>query len=188
MNSAVVNLVTHSSSNSYTQNYHMTEKFYSQIYTEEKLKTYVHTKNLDLNGSSSSTCNSQSGNRVTAEEGMNKKWYRYPPRFLKVHFTPLCFYERPTLVPVFTSLKKSEEDFRFYSKRQKVRVILYLFCSDQLQRQCLPHAWEWHSQAPSLKLHSASQHAVTIVFSCVCEHLCFLSVYFVHSLARYILE
>ena len=35
------------------------------------------------------------------------------PHFLKVHITPLCFYERPTLLPVFDNLKKSEEDFHF---------------------------------------------------------------------------
>ena len=29
------------------------------------------------------------------------------PCFLKVHFTPLRFYERPTLVLVFTNKKKS---------------------------------------------------------------------------------
>jgi len=35
-------------------------------------------------------------------------------RYLKVCFMLLGFYWRPTLVPVFTNWKKSEEDFCFY--------------------------------------------------------------------------
>lgn len=38
------------------------------------------------------------------------------PHCLKVHTVPLCFYKRPTLVPVFTEEEKSEEDFGFYEK------------------------------------------------------------------------
>ena len=37
-------------------------------------------------------------------------------------FTPLRFYERPTLVPVFANRKKSEEDFHFYEKRLKAKI------------------------------------------------------------------
>ena len=42
--------------------------------------------------------------------------YRYPPLF-KVHYTPLYFYKRPTLAPVFAKGKKSKEDFHFQAKR-----------------------------------------------------------------------
>lgn len=35
------------------------------------------------------------------------------PCFLEVHFTPLHFCERPTVVPVFTNQKKLEKDFCF---------------------------------------------------------------------------
>ena len=38
---------------------------------------------------------------------------------LKVHVMPLHFYERSTLVPVFSNWMKSEEDFHFYEKGQK---------------------------------------------------------------------
>ena len=47
--------------------------------------------------------------------------------FLKVHFTPLSFYESPTLGPIFINQKKSKEDFHFYQKkkkRQKVKIVL----------------------------------------------------------------
>lgn len=39
--------------------------------------------------------------------------------FLKVLIRPLSFSERPTLVPVFTNRKKSQEDFQFYKKDEK---------------------------------------------------------------------
>ena len=38
--------------------------------------------------------------------------------FLKAHFTSFQFYEIPTLVPVFTNQKKSEEDFYIYEKKR----------------------------------------------------------------------
>ena len=36
--------------------------------------------------------------------------------------------------------------------------------------------------------HSASQHHVVIALNCVCEHLCFISIYFVRPLARCVLR
>ena len=39
------------------------------------------------------------------------------PGFFKVCFMPLCFYERPTLVPFFTNQKKFEEDFHFDAQK-----------------------------------------------------------------------
>lgn len=36
--------------------------------------------------------------------------------FSKVHITPLHFYKRSTLVPVFVNWKKPKEDFHFYKK------------------------------------------------------------------------
>lgn len=44
------------------------------------------------------------------------------PAFLKFAVILLSFYERPTLVPVFSNGKKSKEDFHFYKKRLKVRT------------------------------------------------------------------
>lgn len=37
------------------------------------------------------------------------------------------------------------------------------------------------------ELHFASQHLVTIALNCVCEQLCFISISFIHLLARYVL-
>lgn len=39
--------------------------------------------------------------------------------FYKICFTPVCFYRRPTLVPVWANEKKFEEDFHFYEKDKK---------------------------------------------------------------------
>lgn len=41
------------------------------------------------------------------------------PCFSKVHFPPIRFYKRPTSVPVFTTQKKSKEDFCFYKEKAK---------------------------------------------------------------------
>ena len=54
------------------------------------------------------------------------------PHFSKIHFTPLCFYERPTLVPAFTNQKKSKEHFHFYEKAESKNSIRYLFCRESL--------------------------------------------------------
>ena len=45
------------------------------------------------------------------------------PCFSKVCFIPLCFYKRPTLVPVFTNWKKSEEIFTFMKKGEKWKLV-----------------------------------------------------------------
>lgn len=63
---------------------------------------------------------------------------------------PLHFYERPTLVPVFTNQKRSEEDFCFYEIRQKVKIAFIVFCSEPLQKQHAPQAGRRAGQAPSL--------------------------------------
>lgn len=41
----------------------------------------------------------------------------------KVHFMPLCFYERDILVPVFTNQKKFNKDFCFYEKGEKQKIL-----------------------------------------------------------------
>lgn len=39
------------------------------------------------------------------------------PHFSKVHCTPFCFYERLTLIPIFTNLDTSEKDFHVSEKK-----------------------------------------------------------------------
>ncbi|CAD7688752.1 unnamed protein product [Nyctereutes procyonoides] len=49
-----------------------------------------------------------------------------------------------------------------------------------------PEHQEWCQQAPYQG--TASQHQATTVLNYVCEHLCFISIYFVHMLARCVLS
>lgn len=99
------------------------------------------------------------------------------PAFRKVHVMPLRFYERPTLVPVFANRKKSEEDFRFYEKRQKVNTA---FGVCFVVRGALPSPFPGnHAQHLSLKPPELWTVSVSI---------CCISIYFVHLLVRCLLR
>lgn len=54
---------------------------------------------------------------------LNEKVSAGIPRFLEVHGMLLHFDERPTIEPIFANQKKCEEDFRFYKKRRKVKIV-----------------------------------------------------------------
>ena len=60
------------------------------------------------------------------------------PHFLNVCFMPLCFYGRPSSVPVFHNGKKLEEDFHFYEKSKN--SVWPLVCNELLERQRTPLA------------------------------------------------
>lgn len=45
------------------------------------------------------------------------------PYSSKICFLTVHFYERPTLIPVFSKQKKSEENFRFYKKMLKMKIV-----------------------------------------------------------------
>ena len=108
------------------------------------------------------------------------------PHFWKVRFMPLCFYDRPTLVSVFANQKKSEE-FCFYKRKVKSKnSIQCWFCSELLQRQHAP--WAVRVALPSPFPGNYTQHQAVITLNCVCEHLCFISIYFVIPLARCVLR
>lgn len=47
-----------------------------------------------------------------------------------------------------------------------------------------PEQWEWFHQTPSQAVHSASQHQATVAMNYVCEYLRFISIDFMHLLAR----
>ena len=104
---------------------------------------------------------------------------------MKIHFRPLCFYETYTLVPVYTSQNRIQRGFSLLQKKKKKKwrqnSTQRLFCSKSLSRQHT--AWAARGASPSSippELHSASQYQTTIALNCVCEHLCFISVYTVH--------
>lgn len=79
----------------------------------------------------------------------------FPAHFLEVHITPLRFYERPPLVPVFTKLKNPKRMSAITKKGGNWNNISGLFGHKPSQRQgatkLLPG-----------ELHSASQIQATI--------------------------
>lgn len=64
----------------------------------------------------------------------------------------------------------------------------YLFDSQPLKRQCSLGSESGTTKLLPQELYSASQPQASITLNCVREHLCFIWVYFVHPLARYILR
>lgn len=100
------------------------------------------------------------------------------PHSSKVRFRPLSFYER------LTYQKKSEEDFPFYEKKgEKQNNLQCLFCREH-------GSSEWPSRAPSgdSTRHPSVTSASSHQGSGLCEHLSFISIYFVLPLARYVLR
>ena len=99
---------------------------------------------------------------------------------MKVCFILLHFYKRPTLIPVFANWKKSEEDFHFYEKSQKVKIVFSICLAAISYRSSThPKQWEWYCQASSpgmtLSISASSCHsfelylwASVIYFSLFC--------------------
>lgn len=81
--------------------------------------------------------------------------------FLQVQVTSLLFYERPTLLLVFTTEINLKRIF-------------------DLQLAMIEAAARVAFQVPS-------HHDATIASSCVCELLCYISIYLVHSCFNYML-
>ena len=106
--------------------------------------------------------------------------------FSRVRLTSFCFYERPTLIPVFDN--NSEEGFCFHEERQRVKIAFSVGSAAALIEAAHPERREWHSQAPFREPHLASQHPAAAALNCVCEHLCFISIYSVHLLSRCVLR
>ena len=105
--------------------------------------------------------------------------YRYPC-FQKVLFMPLCSYERPTLVPVFTNQNKSEDDFCFCQKRQKVKYSAPFLQQALTEAAVTPGSKSGTTSCHSRKLH----HHTTRGLNFICDHLCFMFIYFVYLLAK----
>lgn len=105
------------------------------------------------------------------------------PRLSKACFTSLYFYERP----VFSNLKKSKEYFHSYEKKKwKFKVAVSV---NHYRGSAHTQSGERGSTKLLLReLHSSSQHPTSIALNCVSQPLCFISIYFMHSLARCVLR
>lgn len=78
------------------------------------------------------------------------------PRFLKVHFTPLSFYERLTLGPMFSIWEiKSKKAFRVHSAASHYRG-----STDPEQAE-----WPWQAPSPEIILR-------TLASGCFSSELC----------------
>lgn len=86
-------------------------------------------------------------------------------------------------------MKKSKEDLHLHKKKvQSENSIWHLFCSESWRgRVYLKNRSDTTKLLPQ-KLHSGLQHQATMALNGVCEHLCFIPIYYVHSLARYVLK
>lgn len=88
------------------------------------------------------------------------------------------------------------------TKRQPKRFLL-AWKRGEKQNQCSVSVWQgalWQAvhtprsgeSSPTKllpwDLHSAHQHQAGIALRCVCEHLCFISIYSTHPLARWVLR
>ena len=115
-----------------------------------------------------------------------QKEYRCPLLFKSLLYTTSLL---PTLVPVFTNGKKSEEDFSCYENKEKSRnSIRCLFCGRLLEATRTPSSESSPAKLLPREPHSASLCQAITTLHCVWEHLCFTSVYFVYLLARCVLR
>ena len=89
-------------------------------------------------------------------------------------------------ISTFANLKKSK-DFHFHEKKVKSESSV-CFAAALIETA---HTLNWKTGTTKLllwKLCPASCRQAAIPLNCVCEHLCFISIYFVHPLARCVLR
>lgn len=114
------------------------------------------------------------------------------PCFPKVHSTPLCFYKIPTLAPVFANCggkkKKNTKIRRGFSlllKKAKSETSVQRLFGSSPRRDS-------SESGPTKLLPPGTIPGISasglIALNCIREHLCFISGYFVHPLARCVLR
>lgn len=123
--------------------------------------------------------NTQLQNKLHVNVVMLK--HRYPLLFQSSRYTTSRLWK--TYLFSLTE-GKPKSIFTFREKVKSRNSVQHLCCSELLQRR---RAAEWQHQAPSPEPHSAPQPRATRASNCVCEHLCFVSIYFWYLLARCVL-
>ena len=109
---------------------------------------------------------------------------------MKDCFTPLYFYERYWYLFLLTEIRKR---FLFLQKKkkkgQKAKIVFSVCFPASC---CIGSEHSCRERGPTKLLpwepHSASKHQIVRALNCVCEHLCFISICFVHPLARCVLR
>lgn len=113
--------------------------------------------------------------------------YRYPPLVESVMYTT-CFYKRPNWVCCYPPSPKNPACFHFYEKRRKVKIAssVCFAVSELFKGPHTPQAARMHRQTPSPGTTWSIPAATAL--NCACEHLCFISIYFVPLVARCVLR
>ena len=99
---------------------------------------------------------------------------------------PLCSCGRPTLEPVGSN--EIQKCLLFRKKAKNKNSVQRLFSSYFGEAVHEQGSGSGVTKLLSQELHSASWHTAAIALSSVCEHLCFISIYFVHLLTRCVLR
>lgn len=88
-------------------------------------------------------------------------------------------------MPVFANEKKSEEDFHFYKKKKKAKIVFTICFSVSCDRGSTHQSLEsGPAKLFPRELHSASQLQGAIALNCVREHLYFNLDLFCASISR----
>lgn len=101
------------------------------------------------------------------------------------HFSKSSCYATLLLWKIYISTyfhyleKKLEEDLRFYQRSRKENSICFARILTEAAGTLSSESWT--HKLLSQKPHSASQRQGAIALICVCEPLCFISIYSVHS-------
>lgn len=90
------------------------------------------------------------------------------PHFLKVYVMPLCFYERPTSVPLFTNWKKSNNSFAFVKKKARSENKSFILHRPLFRGSTHLQQQEWSYKAPSpgitLSILASNHHSFELVY------------------------
>lgn len=107
----------------------------------------------------------------------------------KVCIKPLPFYEWPRLVPAFSNCMKSEKGFHCYEKGWKARIACRLHFAWAVYRgRGTPEQREWPHQATPLRTTLNISASSCQSFELVQWASQFMSIYFMHLLARCVLR
>lgn len=91
------------------------------------------------------------------------------PHFSKIHFTPLCFYERPTLVLLSLTRTDPKSTFTFMKRQQVKTAFSVCFAGSRCRGGVHPEQRDGHCQAPVLgaPLSISSCSALTCLWASV---------------------
>ena len=97
-------------------------------------------------------------------------------KFALYHFT----FMKDIHEHLFLLIKRNLRGFLLLQEKWKTKIGASICLVVNHYRGSAHPKWEQHCQAPSPGTTLSISAAVTIALNCVCEHLCSISIYFVH--------